>query len=98
MHGFPIIGGHHFNGIPGTAVKKCSVRSVADAFLTANAEVRINFDASEWRVIFVGNPEHAGLNGTVLDAGRGPSAPRAAVGGDRKNSRSLLAGRFAVTF
>ena len=97
MHGFPIIGRHHFDRIPGTPIQECAVWSLADAFLTADAEIRINFDASEWRVIFVGDPEHAGFNGTVLDASWRSRATRAAVGCDRKYSRPLLAGRLAVT-
>ena len=96
MHGFPIIGGHHFDRIPGAAIQKGAIRSLADAFLTADAEIRINFDAAEWRVIFVGDPEHAGFNGTVLDASRRSRATGAAVGCDRKYSRSLFAGRLAV--
>jgi hypothetical protein len=96
MHGFPIIRRHHFDCIPGTPIQECAIWSFADTFLTANAEIRINFDASEWRVIFVGDPEHAGFNGAVLNASRRSRATRAAVGCDRKYSRSLLAGRFTV--
>ena len=96
MHGFPIIRRHHFDCIPGTAIQKGAVWSLADAFLTADAEIRINFDASEWRMIFVGDPEHAGFNGTVLDASRRSRATRAAVGCDRKDSWSLFARRLAV--
>ena len=98
MHCFPIIGGHHLNRVPGAAIQECAVWTLADAFLTANTEIRINFDAPERRMIFVGDPEHAGFNGTILDASRRTCAPSAAVGGNCKNSRSLLARRLTIPF
>jgi hypothetical protein len=96
VHGFPIIGGHHFDCVPGTAIQKRAIWSLADAFLAANAQIRINFDPSEWRMIFVGHPEHAGFNGTVLNASRRSRTSRAAVGCNRKYSRPLLARRLAI--
>jgi hypothetical protein len=98
MHGFPIIGGHHLNCVPGTTVQKCSVWSFADAFLTADAEIRIDFNTPERWMIFVRHPKHAGFNRTVFDAGWGARTPGAAVGCDRKYSRPLLARRLAVAF
>jgi hypothetical protein len=98
MHSFPIICGHHLNRIPGTAIEKCSVGSLADAFLTADAEIWINFDASEWRMVFVRDPEHAGFNRAILDARRRTRASGATISGNRKYSWSLLAGGLAVAF
>jgi hypothetical protein len=96
MHGFPIISRHHLDCVPGTTIEERAVWSFAYAFLTADAEIRIDFDTAEWRMIFVRHPKHAGFDRTVFDAGWGACAPRAAIGGDRKNSRSLLARRLAV--
>jgi hypothetical protein len=98
MHGFPIIGRHHLDRIPRTAIQERAVWSFAYAFLTADAEIRIDFNTAEWRMIFVRHPKHAGFDRTVFDAGWGARAPRAAVGCDRKYSRSLLARRLAVAF
>ena len=70
MNGFPVIGRYHFNCIPGAAIEKCAVWSFADALLAANAEIWIDFDASERRMIFVGHPEHTCFDGTVFDARR----------------------------
>ena len=98
MHRLPIIGGDHFDRVPGTAVKKCAIRSFADALLAPDAEIRVYFNASEWRMIFVGHPEHARFDGAVLNAGRRPGATGATVGSDGKYSGTLLARRFAVAF
>jgi hypothetical protein len=98
VNGFPIISGDHLNCVPGAAIQKCAVWSLADAFLAADAEIWINFDASEGRVIFVGDPEHAGFDGAILDASRRSRAPRAAVGCNRKYSRSFLARGLAIAF
>ncbi len=97
VHGFPIIGGDHLNGVPRAAIQKSAVRALADAFLAADAEVRIDLDAPEWRVIFVGHPEHTRFNWTILDAGRRTGTPGAAVGSYRKDARSLLACCLAIT-
>jgi hypothetical protein len=98
MHSFPIIGGYHLNRVPWTAIEKGAVGSFANAFLTADAEIGINFDAAKGRMIFVGDPEHAGFNRTIFDASRRPRTPRAAVSGDCKYSWSLLARGLAVAF
>jgi hypothetical protein len=95
---FPVIGRYHFNCIPGAAIEKRAVWSFANALLTANAEIWIDFDASERRMIFVGYPEHAGFDGTVFDARRGSGATGAAVSRDRKYSGPFLACRLAVAF
>lgn len=97
MYRFPIVGWHHFDRIPGAAVEEGAVRAFADALLAADAEIRIYFDASEWRMIFVGHPEHASFNRTILDARRRARATGATVSGDCKYSRPLLAGRLAVS-
>ena len=82
MHRFPIVGGDHLNRIPWTAIQKGAVGPFADAFLTTDAEVGIDFDTSKRRVIFVGHPEHASFDWAVLDARRRAGAASAAVGGD----------------
>src|SRR5687768_9734904 len=91
VHGFPVIGRHHLNCIPGTPIQERAVGSLANAFLTADAEIGINFNTTEWRVIFVGDPEHAGFDGTILDTRRRTRAAGATVGCYRQNPRSLLA-------
>src|SRR5947208_2636617 len=68
MHGFPIVGRNHLNCIPRTAIEEGAVRAFAGALLTANAEIRIDFDAAEGWMIFIGHPEHAGFDGAVFDA------------------------------
>src|SRR5713226_4870008 len=98
MHCFPIVGGDHFDRVPRAAVEKRSVWSFADAFLTTDAEVRIDFDAPERRMVFVGHPEHASFDRAVLDARRRAGATSAAVSGDGEYARLLLASGFAVAF
>ena len=70
MDRFPIVSGNHFNSVPRATVKESAVWSFTDAFLTPDAEVRINFDAAKGRMIFIGHPEHAGFNRTILDTRR----------------------------
>ncbi len=96
MHGFPVVGRYHFNRVPGTAIKESAIRSFADAFLAADTEIGIDFDAAERRMILVGYPEHARLDGTVLYACRRACAPGAAVSRDRKYAWLLLTRSFAV--
>ena len=96
MHGFPVVGGDHFNRVPGAAIEEGAVGAFARAFLTADAEIWIDFDTTERRMILVWNPEHAGFDRAVFDAGRGTGATCAAVGCDRQYSRSLLARRLAI--
>ena len=98
MHGFPVVGGDHLNCVPGTAVEEGAVRALARAFLTANTQIRIDFDAAEGWMIGIGYPEHAGFDGAVLDAGGRAGAAGAAVGRDCQDARPLLARGFAVAF
>ncbi len=98
MQRFPIVGRHHFYCIPGTAIKKCAIRSFADAFLAADAEIGIYFDAAEWWMILVGYPEHARFDRAILDACRRTSTTSAAVGSDRQYARLFFASGFAVAF
>jgi hypothetical protein len=95
---FPVVGRNHFNRIPGTAVEKSAIRSLADAFLATDAEIWIDFDAAERRVIFIGHPEHACFNRAILDAGRRTGATRAAVRRDSKDARPFFASCLAVAF
>lgn len=97
MHRFPIIGRHHFNRVPRAAVKKRAVGSLAGALLAADAEIRIHLDATEWRMVLVRYPEHAGFDRTVFNASWRAGATRTAVGSDRKDAWSLFARRLAVT-
>ena len=96
MECFPIFSGHHFDGIPGTAIEECSIRSFADAFLTADAKVGIDLNAPEGRVILIRHPEHTCLDGAVLDACRRSRATGAAISSDRQNSGLFLASRLTV--
>lgn len=97
MHCFPIVGRDHFNRIPWAAVKKRTVRPFARTLLTPDTKIRIDFDATEGGVVFIRNPEHAGVDRTVFDAGRRAGATSAAVSRDREDPRLLLARSFAVT-
>ena len=96
MHRFPIIRGNHLDRIPGAAIQECPIRTFAGAFLAANAEIRVNFDAPERRVIFVRNPKHASFNRAILGARRRARAPGAAIGRDGQDARPFLARGFAV--
>lgn len=70
MHGFPIIGWNHLDRIPRTAVEERAVGALAGAFLTADTQVRVDFDSSKGWMILVRDPEHAGFDRAVFDAGR----------------------------
>ena len=70
MYRFPVVSGHHLDSVPRTAVEKRAIGTFAGALLAANAQVRIYFDSSKWRMIFIGHPEHAGFNRTILDTRR----------------------------
>ena len=70
MHRLPIVGRNHFNRIPRTAVEKGPIRTFADAFLTTDAEIGIDFDAAEGWMIRVRHPEHASFDWTVLNTRR----------------------------
>ena len=96
MHGFPIIGRNHFDRIPRAAVEEGAVWAFARALLATNAKVRIDFDAAEGWMIFVGYPKHAGFDRAVLDARGRAGATGATVGGDGEDARPFLASGFAV--
>lgn len=96
MHGFPIVGGNHFDRVPRATVEKRAVRPLAYALLAADAKVRVNFDATERRVVFIGNPEHAGFDRAILDARWRTGAARAAIGCYGEDARPFLARRFSV--
>lgn len=98
MNCFPIVGRHHFNRIPGTAVEESAIRTFADAFLAADAEIWIDFNAAKRRVVFVWHPEHTGFNRAVLDTGRRTSAARAAVGCDSEYARLFFASCLAIAY
>src|SRR5712692_4913766 len=55
---FDVFNRHHFDGVPGTAIQERAVGALAGAFLAANAQERVDFDASEGRVFIVGDPVH----------------------------------------
>lgn len=96
MHRFPVVCWHHLDRVPGTAVEKSSVRSLAGALLTTNAEIGIDLNPAKRRMILVRHPEHAGFDGTVFDARRRAGASGAAVGRDGQDSRPFLTGCLAV--
>ncbi len=98
MHGFPIFSRNHLDGVPGAAVKERAIRPFAGALLAANAEIRINLDAAEGRMIFVRHPEHAAFDRAVFDAGRRARAAGAAVRGDGQDARLLFPHGFAVAY
>jgi hypothetical protein len=91
VHRFPVIGWNHLDRIPWTTVQECTIRSFADALLAADAKIGINLNSSEWRMILIGYPEHARFDWAILDAGRRAGATSTAIGGNRKDARSLLA-------
>ena len=97
MHCFPIVSRHHLNCIPRTAVEERAIGSFANTLLTPDAEIRINFNATEGRMIFIRDPKHARLDRAVFDARRGAGATRATVCRDCEDTRSLFASRFSVT-
>jgi hypothetical protein len=98
VHRFPIFGGYHLDRIPGTAIEKRTVWSFADAFLTSNAKIRVNFDAAKRRMIFIGHPKHARFDRTIFNARGRAGAAGTTVGCDRQNARLLLSRSFAIAF
>lgn len=96
MHGFPVVGGHHLDRIPGAAVEKGAVRAFAGALLATDAKIRVHFDTAEGWVVFVRHPEHACFDRTVFNASRRAGAAGATVRSDGQNARSLFARRFAI--
>lgn len=98
VHRFPVVRRHHLNRIPGTSIEKSSIRSFANAFLAADAEIGIDFDAAKRRVIFVRHPEHTSFDRAILDTGRRAGASGAAVGRDSEYARPLFTSCLAVAF
>src|SRR6266516_4144254 len=98
MHGFPVFRWYHLDSIPGATIEERTVRPFAGAFLAAYAEVGIDLDTPERRMILVGNPKHTSLNRTVFDAGRRSRAPGAAICGDGQNARLLLARCLTIAY
>lgn len=92
----PIVGGDHFDCVPGTAIEKRAVRSFADAFLTSDTKIWINLNPAKGRMIFVRYPEHAGFDWAILDARRRTGAARAAVRGNGEDAWALLSRCLAV--
>ncbi len=66
---FPVFRRYHLDRVPWTTVEKRAVGTFANALLATNAEIRINFNATEGWVIFVGHPKHTRLDRTILDTG-----------------------------
>ena len=96
MHGFPVVGRHHLDRIPRTTIEKRTVRTFARTLLATDAEIRIDFDSSKWRMVFIRHPKHAGFDRTVLDTRRRTGTTGAAVGGNREDARPLLSRGFSV--
>ena len=81
---FHFRGVHHRDRVPWTSVEEAAIGTLAEAFLAANAEDRIDSDAPEWRMIVVGNPEHAVFHRAIFNAGGRTGASRTAFGDDRE--------------
>ena len=47
MKTFPIFCWDHFNGVPRATIEKGAIRAFAYALLATDAQIRIDFDASE---------------------------------------------------
>ena len=92
--GFDFFGGEHFDGVPGAAVEEGAVGAFGGTLLTADAELGIDFDAAEGRVVLIGDPVHAVGDGAIGDAGGRARAARAALGDDGELLGLLLARRL----
>src|SRR6185295_2893775 len=87
---FPFGGVHHRYSIPGATFQEGAVGAFAGAELAADAQIRIDFDTAVRVVILIRDPEHARIDGTVLDAGRRARASGAVVHYDREDLRFFL--------
>ena len=96
MKPFPVFCRHHFNCVPRTTVQESAVRTFADALLTADAEIRIDFNAAEWWMVFIRHPEHTGLDGTILDTSGRSGTSGTTVRRDGKDAWFLLARGLSV--
>ena len=92
--GLDVFDGDHLDGVPRAAVQEAAVGALADALLAADAEIGVNLDAAEGRVVLVRDPVHAVFDGAVRHAGRRPGATRAALRNDREFLGLLLARRI----
>ena len=67
---------NHIDRIPRTPVQKGAFGTFACAQLTANAEKRIDLNASEGGVFLIGYPDHAVFNRTIINTGGGAGTAR----------------------
>src|ERR1039458_957811 len=88
---FHLFYSYHFYGVPGAAVQKSAVGTLAGALLAADAEDRIDLDTAERPMIFIGQPVHAIGHRAIGHAGGRSGASGAAFGDDGKFLRPLLA-------
>jgi hypothetical protein len=82
---------HHYDCIPGAAIQKAPVRTLAYAFLASYAEHRINLDAAKRRMVLIRHPKHAIFHRAIFHACRRSRATRAAFGNHSKFFRFFLA-------
>jgi hypothetical protein len=87
---FDFFGGDHVDGVPWTAIQEGAIGTLAGAFFTANAELRVHFDAAERRVVFVGNPVHAVFDRAIFDTRGRPGAAGTILSDDCKFFGNLL--------
>ena len=97
MYCFPVVSGYHLNSVPGTTIEKRAVGAFANTLLTTDAKVWINFNPSEWRMVFIRDPKHACFNRAVFDASWRSGTSGTTVCGDGENARPFFAGRFPVS-
>jgi len=71
---------HHHNRVPRAAVEEGTFRTLAGALVAADAENRVDLDATKRRIVLVGNPEHAIFNRAIFYARGRTRAPGAAFG------------------
>jgi hypothetical protein len=87
-------GGDHFDGVPRAAVEEGAVGTFAGTLLTANAQLRVDFDSAKWGVILVGHPVHAVLDRAIGNTGRRACTAGATLRDDGELLGLLLAGGF----
>jgi len=80
--GFHFFDGDHFDGVPRATIQKTSVGAFAGTLFAANAELGVNLDTAEGRMLFVHDPIHAVCNRAVRNAGRRTGATGATLGDD----------------
>ena len=52
MQCFPVISWHHLDRVPGATIEKRAIGSFANTLLTTYAEIGIDFDSTETKVVF----------------------------------------------